>query len=175
MAETFIDPDVLQSILTERYGAPSTAVDERYTDYIMEAAEDLVRQAAGHRLDVPGEIGWVGSDPLVSQALAPRRARSIATEVAARAWGESRNLQTQAAGPIRETYFENGIRGLDLTDRERADLEEMNPHQSSGLWVLRVGAGSRRRRPVTGDDIVAPGGEIMAGPDMDYAYGLDLS
>lgn len=172
MADGFIDPEILQVILTKRYSAPGNAVDDRYTDYIMEAAEDMVREVGGHPLE-PGHIGWVGSDPTDGQAIAPRRVVTIATELAARAWGESRNLQTKAAGPVRETYFENGIRGLELTDSERETLESYSPEVSGGMWVLRIGAGRARRPRVTGNDIVAPGGEIMAGPDMGYAYGVD--
>lgn len=166
---SLVDNDALQAIITKRYGARAGAVDDAYTRFIIEAASDLVRETAG----MPG---WVAETPGPGQSRAPARARQIATLVAARAWGDSGNLQTRASGPVRETYFENGIRGLVLDQGDRDWLEGHKGGTGNGMWILRVGAGRRRTHGsiVKGDNIFAPGGELMAGPDMDYAYGLDL-
>lgn len=145
----------------------SLANDE-YTRIIIDAATGIVRDAAGRQ-----DWAWPDVDIALGERLAPSRARTITLWLAKRAWEDRGNLQRRTAGPISETYFENGPAGLELTPSELEYLQgQALGGRRSGLWVQGVGAGGR-----ASDDIYLPGDRPYSDPIlMDdgsaaFAYG----
>lgn len=164
--KSFINLNDLEALLQIPEG--SLDEDRRALLYVAKA-ENLVRETAN-------QPGWVGEDPEEGQTLATETARFIALDVAKRAIESAGNIVRRGAGPISTTYRTDGPIDVELTDAERARLELQRPGgASNGVWVLGVQTGSRRRRDGSRDaagNIYAPGGELLAGPDMWWAYGV---
>lgn len=165
--KSFINLNDLEALL----GLPDNALDsDRRAALIVAKAENLVREVAE-------QPGWVGQDPEEGETLATETARFIALDVAKRAIESAGNLVRRGAGPISMTYRTDVITEVELTAAERARLERQRPSgASSGIWVLKVQTGSRRRHDGSRDmagNIYAPGGELLAGPDMYWAYGVE--
>lgn len=165
--KSFINLNDLEALL----GLTQGALDhDRRAALIVAKAENLVREVAE-------QPGWVGEDPEEGQTLATETARFIALDVAKRAIESAGNVVRRGAGPISITYRTDGITEVELTDAERARLERQRPGgASNGFWVLKVQTGARRRRDGSRDaagNIYAPGGELLAGPDMYWAYGVE--
>ena len=140
--------------------------DDAYTALIIDAASGIVRDAASRQ-------EWAWPEAAEGETLAPTRARTTALWLAKRAWEHKGNLQRRTAGPISDTYFENGPAALELTDVEREYLEGQRPGgRRSGLWVQGVGGGGRAV-----EDIYLPGDRPFSDPIlMDdgsaaFAYG----
>lgn len=156
---SFVDRPALEAILTKRYKAADGVLALPYTEFMIAQAEDLVRSE--------GRGEWVGTVTAAGQIPAPPRARIIATNLAAKAWADKGNLARRTAGPVSESFHPGG---LDLSEADTEWLHEQSPGGGSGLWVLRVGAGTRRRS----GDIFAPGGEFLDTVEgWGVAYGID--
>lgn len=142
-----------------------TLMDDEYTRIIMDAASDLVRETAE-------QPNWVLTASGSGDALAPTRARFIALWLAKRAWEDKGNLSRRTAGPISQTFSEDGVRGLELTEDERGWLEGHQPDGGSGTFVLRHYGTTASRRPF-GDE--TPDGYSFAAGDLDFAHGMTMS
>lgn len=151
---TLVDRRDLESLLE----VPQNSLEgDRYTDIVIRSAENLVRDAARRP-------GWIvpteGQEPGPGQTLAPGRAVDIALHLAQRAWSDTGNLQRRTTGATSETYFENGVRGLELTASERDWLVGQRPGASSGgLWVQYTGPSTP-----AGGDIYVPDEQPFATP-----------
>lgn len=165
--KSFINLNDLEALLQ----VPNGTLDEDRRALIYVAkAENLVREVAE-------QPGWVGQDPEEGETLATETARFIALDVAKRAIESAGNVVRRGAGPISITYRSDGPSDVELTAAEQARLERQRPDGApTGFWVLGVQTGSRRRRDGSRDaagNIYAPGGELLAGPDMYWAYGVE--
>jgi hypothetical protein len=134
-----------------------TLANDDYTDLMMRAASDLVRETA--------------KQPDWTLETAPTRAVFIATWVAKRAWEDRGNLVRRTAGPISQTFSEDGIRGLALTQEERDWLLGMRPGGSGGLLILRHYGTGVSRLPF-GDE--TPDGYSFEAGDLNFAHGMDM-
>lgn len=107
----------------------------------------MLGQASSAVRDAAGQAGWVRledievDEPGVGQTVAPEAAHDVTLWVASRAYGDPRNRSRKTAGPISESFFENGVYGLDLTEGERARLGGYTGKTSSGIWVLPMSYG----------------------------------
>lgn len=143
----------------------NTLVDDEYTRIITDAASDLVRTTAG-------QPNWQLTVSGPDDVLAPTRARFIALWLAKRAWEDKGNLVRRTAGPISQTFSEEGIRGLELTESEIDWLEGQQPGGSSGTFILKHYGTTASRRPF-GDE--TPDGYSFAAGDLDFAHGMTMS
>lgn len=143
---------------------PNTLVDDKYTDLMMRAASNLVRETANQP---HWELVVAGPDDV----LAPTRAGFIALYLAKRAWQDTGNLQRRTAGPISQTFSEDEVRGLELTDAEREELEGRRPGGSSGSWVMKHYSTGVSRRPFA----ETPDGYSFSAGDLDFAHGMTMS
>lgn len=150
-----VDVDELTSLLKM---PPDSLDEDEYTRLIMEAASAKVRDVAGH--------------PEWELDTIPTRGRFIALWLAKRAWEDPGNLQRRTSGPISDTFFENGVRGLTLEDDEREWLEGQQPGGANSTWILRHYGTGVSRRPF-GDE--TPDGYSFAGGDMNFSHGLDMT
>lgn len=144
-----------------------------YAKMMLEQASTLVRD---HAL----QPGWVLalSDPAVlGEILAPGAAHDITLWAAQRAYTNPRNLSRRTAGPISESFFENGIYGLELTDGEKARIDALpgvNKPTKSGVWVQPIDAGYRglTHTKVTVPSSMNPPGDLFYIADSNqYPYG----
>lgn len=166
MATDLVNRAQLTELIKRERPDVGDLTDDPYTDIITESASQIVR-------DTAGRSSW-GVDPLgEGETAAPPRARITALWLAKRAWLDTGNLQRRTAGPISDTFFESGVRGLDLTDAEREWLEGQRPGGNSGLWMLRHHRASGRRRPHYGDE--TPDGYSFLAGDMNFSHGLDMT
>lgn len=105
--------------------------DDPYATMILSQASNTVRAAARRP-------GWVrltdGTLPGPGQIEAPQDAQDITAHVAARAYSNPRNLERRTAGPVSETFRDNGVVGLGLTEDEKGRLALLGP-TSGGFWV----------------------------------------
>ncbi len=129
--------------------------EDPYAVMILGQASTAVREAAGN-------VAWVrltspDTEPGVGQVEMTETAHDITLWVASRAYNDPRNKSRRTAGPISESYFENGVYGLDLTEREQQRLDRANGGASSGLWV----------QPLSYGEDVEP---ILAPSDLGYWY-----
>jgi hypothetical protein len=167
MADTpLVDVEALETLL--RRDDPELELDE-YADYtalIIEGASAIVRDE--------GDPNWVLSNPGDGETVIPARGRFIALALAKRAWEDQGNLQRRTTGPLSETFFEDGVRGLELTEAELDWLEGHQPDgKSTGTWILRM-RGTGSRRPFgRGDE--TPDGYSFAAGDWDFAHGMTMS
>lgn len=143
-----------------------TLEGDAYTELMMRAASDKVRSEAN-------QPNWELEDYVgPPQVLAPTRAGMIALWVAKRAWEDKGNQVRRTAGPISQTFSENGVRGLQLEDDEREWLRGRRPGGSGGLLIMRhYGTGVESRRPF-GDE--TPDGYSFEAGDLNFAHGMDM-
>jgi hypothetical protein len=141
-----------------------TLVDDDYTEFMMQAASDLVRETAE-------QPNWVLEVVDSGDVLAPTRARIIATYVAKRAWQDKGNLVRRTAGPISQTFADGGVTGLSLTPEEREWLNGRRPGGSGGLLIMRHYGTGVSRLPF-GDE--TPDGYSFAAGDLNFAHGMDM-
>lgn len=144
---------------------PNSLDDDDYTDLMIDGASAIVRDE--------GDPNWVltGSGP--DDVVIPARGRFIALYLAARAWNDPGNLSRRTAGPLSESFFEDGVRGLNLTEAEQAWLDGKKPGGGGdSTWVMRIGSGSRRPFEI-GDE--TPDGYSFAAGDWNFAHGMDVS
>ena len=107
MASDLVDRAQLTELIKREKPDVGDLTDDPYTDVITESASQIVR-------DTARRPSW-GVDPLgEGEVSAPPRARIIALWLAKRAWLNTGNLQRRTAGPISDTFFDTGIRGLGL-------------------------------------------------------------
>jgi hypothetical protein len=145
---------------------PGSLASDPYTELIAETASEKVRSVAE-------QPNWVDPDatPTGEQVKAPSRARLVALWLARQAWQDPGNLQRRTAGPISETFFESGVRGLGLGDDEKEWLESQRPSGgSNGMWVMRhmgTTAGYTSRAET-------PDGYSFSGGDLNFAHGMDV-
>jgi hypothetical protein len=166
MASDLVNREQLAELIKRERPDVGDLTDDPYTDIITESASQIVR-------DTAGRPHW-GVDPLEGEEVAaPPRARIIALWLAKRAWLDTGNLQRRTAGPISDTFFENGIRGLNLEAAELDWLESQRPGGNSGLWMLRHHRASGHRRPHYGDE--TPDGYSFLAGDMNFSHGLDMT
>ena len=166
MASDLVNREQLAVLIKRERPGVGDLKGDAYTDIITASASEVVRDAAGRP-------HW-GVDPLEgAEVAAPARARIIALWLAKRAWLDVGNLQRRTAGPISDTFFEGGVRGLGLEEDERAWLEGQRPGGGSGLWTLRHHRASSRRRPHYGDE--TPDGYSFLAGDMNFSHGLDMT
>lgn len=147
--------------------APESLEGNAYADVMTQGASEVVRNAAFRPT-------W-GAEPLaVGETLAPPRARIIALHLAAQAFQDRGNLRRRTAGPISETFAEDGAHGFDLGPGDMAWLEGQRPVAQTGdQWVLRHHQASGRRRPHYGDE--TPDGYSFLAGDMNFSHGLDMT
>lgn len=144
--------------------------DDPYALMMLAQASQAVRDAAGQ----PGWVLRTGGDPLPElppgTSDAPLTAQHITLWVAQRAYLDPRNRSRRTSGPISESFFENGVYGLDLTEGEKARLEPLSANAGGGLWTIRTGS-DQRVPPVYLAD-VRPGSDpiLYAGPEYAWAF-----
>lgn len=160
MAKSLIDLAQLTALVKQ----PAGSLDEDpYTAVIMMSAEAVVKDEAGHP-------EWVGGEPGEGEVIAPARAGIIALWLAKRAWEDPGNRQRRTAGPISTTWFEGGVKGLDLKPDEAGWLADQNPGGNSGLWVLRMAGNRPFAAPAE-----TPDGYSFSAGDLNFAHGMDVS
>lgn len=142
------------------------APDDSYANMIVEQASNAVRDAARHP-------EWVLSAPQTGEALAPQTARDIALWVARRAYTHPGNLSRRTAGPISESYFENGVEALELTESELKRLNFLVGSSTGGLWVQPISSGYVGRYPLTvPSDMDPPGDSFIIADSDQFPYAL---
>jgi hypothetical protein len=156
MADTpLVDIAQLTTLLKQEEGSLD---DDPYTALMIEAASAVVRDE--------GNPDW-------TLETIPSRGRFIALYLARRAWEDPGNLSRRTAGPLSESFFENGVKGLDLTEAEREWLDGKKPGGGSdGTWIMKVRSGSRR--PFEYGVETLDGFSFAAG-DWNFAHGMDVS
>lgn len=161
MPESLVELNDLEALLKV---PENSLLDDPYTELIIRSANAKVRSVAH-------QPGWVGSEPLEDQTVAPERAQIIALWLAKQAWEDQGNLQRRTAGPISETFFEGGIRGLALSEADSDYLTELSPGgNTNGLWIMKhqgTGVGGRRR-------VETPDGYSFSDGDLNFAHGMDM-
>lgn len=147
-----------------------TTIDEDndYAKLIVAQASNAVRDEAGQ----PGWLRTLNPSDTIPEGYgeAPFTARDIASWVAQRAFTDPRNRSRITSGPISDTFFENGVYGLDLTDGEKNRLAAYHPDagQNTGLWVQPIGAGTRAEPVLLAD--VRPGSDPLIYADPEWAW-----
>lgn len=122
---SLVPVSVLRTLL--KLDATALPDADPYANLILEQASDHVRAAAGQPL-------WVApSDPATAND-APRVALTITAWLAYRVFQNPTNLSRRTSGPISESYFDNGLVGLELTAAER-DALGAYAGSSGGLWI----------------------------------------
>lgn len=116
---------------------PPLEDDDSYYVMILTMASEAVRDAA-ERPD------WVRENPSTGQTLAPVNAHHVTLWVAQRASEHPGNLSRRTSGPVSESFFENGVYGLDLTAGELARLRSAAGSTKSGLWAQPITAGGAK-------------------------------
>ena len=138
-----------------------------YARMILAQASERVRIAAK-------QPGWIaqGETPSLGQSVVPQVAEDIVLWVAKRAYTDPGNLQRRTSGPVSETFFENGVRGLELSESELAALGGMAPGgRSTGLWVQPVGGGTFTDRYIGIRDVSVGAESIYFHPIDEGAFG----
>lgn len=133
-----------------------------YSAMIVQQASNAVRDEARQpdwvRREAPDDVLAVG------QVEAPEAARDITLWVASRAHADPRNRSRRTSGPISESFFENGVYGLELKPDEIARLDTLRPVQArNGLWTLPITHG-----PYANDPVLVP-----TSPDFGNFYIAD--
>lgn len=147
------------------------APDDDYANIIISAASNAVRDAAR-------QAGWVrlddGDVAGTGQTEAPSSAQDITLWLALRAYSNPRNLARKTTGPISESYFENGVYGLELTPDERTRLEGMRTEGAGGgLWAQPIYGGKRRTEHVyIPSELNPPGAPFYMAEEWQFPYGL---
>ena len=154
-----VDIAELTTLLKKSAGSLDT---DEYTALMIEGASAIVRDE--------GNSNWVLTATGPDDVVIPARGRFIALYLAERAWSDTRNLARRTSGPISESFHEDGVTGLVLTEAELDWLEGHSPGgNSDGTWIMRINPGSRLPLPV-GDE--TPDGYSFAGGDWDFAHGM---
>lgn len=162
MAESLVELEELTALLKRPEGS---LVGDDYTELVMRRASNVVRSTAE-------QPAWVGSDPVAPQELAPWRAREIALTLAKQAWEDRGNLQRRTAGPVSHTFFEGGLRGLELSKDDKEWLLRQRPGGgNNGMWIL--GHYGTNVAPARAAD-ETPDGYSFARGDLNFAHGMDM-
>jgi len=146
---------------------PASSLDgDEYTELIAESASEKVRSVAE-------QPTWIDPDliPAGEQIAAPARARLIALWLARQAWSDPGNLQRRTAGPISQTFFEGGVRGLNLEPEEKEWLlSQRTSGNNKGMWVMRhLGTTSAYAHRAE-----TPDGYSFSNGDLNFAHGMDM-
>lgn len=102
------------------------ASDDARALALLTAASNLIRD------EVPSSVyeTWTGAD-------IPERVREITVAVAARVWlNPNSNVRQWTKGPFAESYFDQAIEGLFLTETELNSLSKYRTRGPRGLWTL---------------------------------------
>jgi hypothetical protein len=142
--------------------------DDPYAVMMLAQASQAVR-------DFAKQPKWVRSTD--NEALpegyieAPATAKDITLWVAQRAYTDPRNRSRRTSGPISESFFENGVYGLGLTDDEKARLGDLAPSEGwGGLYAVKL-AGDPRTSPVILADSRAGSDPLLyADPAWSWAF-----
>lgn len=166
MAESpLVDVDDLETLLKQTRPDLDDLSDDAYTALMIEGASGVVRDA--------GDPNWVLGNVTGAEVAIPTRGKFIALYLAKRAWEDTGNLQRRTAGPLSETFFTEGVRGLELTPDEQAWLDGKSPNGgSAGTWMLRI-QGTGSRHPFGRAD-ETPDGYSFAAGDLNFAHGMDM-
>jgi hypothetical protein len=96
------------------------------------AVRDEARQQSWVRKVEPTDVLATG------QVEAPETAQDITLWVAYRAYTNPGNLARRTTGPLSETWFENGVYGLELTDDEKRRLGKLTGSTGGGIWAQPI-------------------------------------
>lgn len=146
----------------------SLAENDPYATMILSQASQAVRDK--------GSAGWVRlEDPEVDepgpgQTEAPQTAHDITLQVARRAYLDRGNLARRTTGPMSETFFENGVYGLDLTEDEIDRLGKISGASTGGLWVQPTGDDSKHNPIILPDERAGSDPILYAGPEWAWAF-----
>lgn len=139
-----------------------------YALLIIEAASQAVR-------DYARQLGWVtreSGDTLgTGQVDAPETAQQITLWLAIRAYTNPTNLQRRTAGPISDTYFENGVYGLELTEDEKSRLGDLRTDGGGGLWVQPLSSGEETGPILIPSSREIPGDPFYIADGWQFPYG----
>jgi hypothetical protein len=109
-------------------------LNDPFATMVLERATELVSTAAA----LPAT--WE-TDP----TLVPSRCRTITLLVAARTYTNPRSVINEGTGPLSESILAKMAAAMELTEDERAELEQIaldNGGDYGGLWVLQTSGGT---------------------------------
>lgn len=151
--------------------------EDAYATLILRGASNAVRTEARQ----PGWRAWddepalrpTNPDPAdLSLTWAPEVAADVTLQVAARAYTNPENLQRRTSGPSSDSWFENGLYGLELSAADREKLRHLRPDGGGdGVWTLPIAYGDERYGPIMVPSSPPNLGDVYLADEGQFPYG----